>query len=113
MDVFDSFGLSVLSADTLQQFDLPSHVASALRRLPVLGDQPIEAIQVYVDGSYFPEAPGVRARAGWAIAVLARVHSHWCYAGHLIAHAPTAGGVGTLGAAVGSSYEVELPRGSG
>ena len=87
---------------------LPAHVASCLDALPDATGCNVSAIQLYVDGSYYPATSELCAKAGWAICVLTCEHGVWHFAGYVAVAAPTAGSCSTLGQPVESSFEPEL-----
>ncbi|OLQ04377.1 hypothetical protein AK812_SmicGene12529 [Symbiodinium microadriaticum] len=87
---------------------LPAHVASCLDALPDATGRDVSAIQLYVDGSFYPATSELGAKAGWAICVLTCEHGVWHFAGYVAVAAPTAGSSSTLGLPVESSFEPEL-----
>ena len=107
-DVFDGFALDRLCQISPDPACLPEHVRRFLEPLPLLQSTACEALQIYVDGSYFPAGQDREAKAGWALCVLAFQRGLWHFAGYLAATAPIAGGDTTLDEPVRSSFEVEL-----
>ena len=87
---------------------LPPHVVSFMRGVPTATEAPIEALQMYTDGSYYSASKQGHALAGWAICCLALQEGKWCWLGYLASAAPVQGSAATLGEAVGSSFEPEL-----
>ena len=107
-DVFGLFGIDNLCSSVPDPNLLPPHVRQFVIALPCWAGGHCEALQLYVDGSYFPPTASTSARAGWAVCVLALSRETWYYAGYLASPAPCSGSVATLGQPVESSYEVEL-----
>ncbi|CAE7865484.1 unnamed protein product [Symbiodinium microadriaticum] len=67
---------------------------------------PLEALQLYVDGSYTGTGPKVHA--GWSIVAIGRQEGTWCWVGHLSTSSCPSGDHTTLGVAVSSAFEAEL-----
>ncbi|CAE7487237.1 unnamed protein product [Symbiodinium sp. CCMP2592] len=67
----------------------------------------IEALQLFVDGSYFPDQ-GEGARAGWAIVALGLQQGTWCWIGVCATSASVAGSANTFDTPVESCFEAEL-----
>ena len=107
-DIFDGFALDRLCQIPPDPACLPEHVCRFLEPLPISQGTACEALQIYVDGSYFPADKEHTAKAGWAVCVLAFKQGLWHFAGYLAAKAPIEGGDTTLGTPVRSSFEVEL-----
>ena len=69
-------------------------------------DRPLEALQLYVDGSFIGAPSDVKA--GWSIVAVGRQDSVWGWAGHLSTSCSPTGDHTTLGVAVTSAFEAEL-----
>ena len=95
-DVFADFSLACLQSQRPKGDGLPPKIQSFLQSLPLLADRMPQALQIYVDGSFFPATASSSARAGWALVVLA------------LCDTELAGSTSTLGQEVASSFEVEL-----
>ncbi|CAE7821566.1 unnamed protein product [Symbiodinium sp. CCMP2592] len=106
--VFGSFGLGVFDLDLHHLAAVPQCSSDFIRHLPRVNRAfPIDALQLYVDGSYFPDS-GQGASAGWAIIALGLQEGQWCWVGICAACAPIQGSSSTLGTGVRSCFEVEL-----
>ena len=106
--VYSDFTLANLCTTRPGQQRLPSHVTRCLRTLPETTGQGISAMQLYIDGSYFPQTAESSAKAGWAICVFTLEQDVWRFAGYIAVAAPVEGSASTLGQAVSSSFEPEL-----
>ena len=110
-DMFDHMISPFYDCMQLAWEDLPQLPACArnfLAHLPRIQPQmPVDALQMYVDGSYFPDQ-GKGAKAGWSVCVLGLQGGTWGWMGALAANTPCEGSAGTLGAKVHSCFEVEL-----
>ena len=105
--LFEPFGLSCLQPEWCQVPDVKRCSKKFLHLLPTVDrSKPLEALQCYVDGSFFDQQP--EPQAGFAIAVIALQQRQWTWAGFLSVHCPCQGSVGTLGVRVGSSFETEV-----
>ena len=69
-------------------------------------DRPLEALQLYVDGSFIGAPSDVKA--GWSIVAVGRQDGVWGWAGHLSTSCSPTGDHTTLGVAVTSAFEAEL-----
>ncbi|CAE6973415.1 unnamed protein product [Symbiodinium sp. CCMP2592] len=106
--VFAPFGRGVFDLDWLQITDMPQCSGDFVKTLSRADPtRPLEALQMYVDGSFFPDQ-GKGARAGWAIIALGLQGSRWCWVGICAVDAPIQGSPHTLGTAVRSCFEAEL-----
>eukprot|EP00439_Symbiodinium_sp_Y106_P048630 s6110_g6.t1 len=106
--VFGPFGIELFDLDWTAIPDVPGHAAAFVGLLDRLDKtKAVEALQLFVDGSYFPDR-GAGARAGWAIVALGLQEGIWRWVGICASGAPVDGAPPTLGAAVGSCFEVEL-----
>ncbi|CAE7835275.1 unnamed protein product [Symbiodinium sp. CCMP2592] len=106
--IFRDFGLELFDLDWKDVPALPSCSRGFVALLPRIDRaKPIEAIQLYVDGSYYPDT-GQGARAGWAISALGLQRGVWGWIGLCATSTPARGSSRTLQTSVGSSYEVEL-----
>ncbi|OLP98776.1 hypothetical protein AK812_SmicGene18747 [Symbiodinium microadriaticum] len=106
-DVFGAFDLSCLHRNWSMVHDLLPASRRFIQQLPCL---PLtarpDALQIYVDGSYFPPTRG-DTRSGWAICVLGRHADTWCWAGFITRNA-AGGNAGTLLDKVASAFTTEL-----
>ena len=106
--VFGPFGLELFDLDWTAIPDVPDHAAAFVGLLDRLDKtKAVEALQLFVDGSYFPDK-GAGSCAGWAIVALGLQEGIWRWVGICASGAPVEGAPPTLGAAVGSCFEVEL-----
>ena len=106
--VYSDFTLANLCTTQPDLQRLPAHVARCLRALPEAAGQGVSAMQLYIDGSYFPPTTDSNAKAGWAICILTLEKDVWRFAGYIAVAAPVEGSASTLGQAVHSSFEPEL-----
>ena len=105
--LFEPFSLSCLQPEWRQVPEVKRCSRKFLHLLPSVDrSMPLEALQCYVDGSFFDQQP--EPQAGFAIAVIALQQNQWTWAGFLSVHCPCQGSVGTLGVKVGSSFETEV-----
>ena len=108
MIVGGPFGIELFDLDWTAIPDVPDHSAEFVGLLDRFDrTKAVEALQLFVDGSYFPDR-GAGARAGWAIVALGLQEGIWRWVGICASGAPVDGAPPTLGAAVGSCFEVEL-----
>ena len=106
--VFESYGLGLLDRARPASADLSAACREFLSRLPPLLPGCFDAIQLYTDGSFFPEEGAAPAKAGFAVCVLARQEGSWRWAGQFASALPIAGSPASLGVAIKSSFEAEL-----
>ena len=106
--VYGDFTLQNLCAARPPCHSLPKHVAQCLYALPEATGHHVSAMQLYVDGSYFPCSADASAKAGWAICLLTCEQGVWKFAGYVAVAAPIEGSLSTIGLPVASSFEPEL-----
>ena len=93
--VYREFTLQNLCSARPPRHSLPKHVAQCLHALPDATGQHISAMQLYVDGSYFPCSAETCAKAGWAICILTCEQGVWKFAGYVAVAAPIEGSIST------------------
>ena len=106
-DVFKPFGTAAFCTDWRCVPGLHHNTRQFLENIQPLPDncQP-DALQIYVDGSFFP-ASEQQVASGWALCLLGRFQHTWYWVGHL-SKATGSGNEGTLDEAVSSAFTTEL-----
>ncbi|CAE7506713.1 unnamed protein product, partial [Symbiodinium sp. CCMP2456] len=105
---FEGFGIAMFDKDWSDVPSLHPDAKHFLQTCPrICRDQPIEAMQMYVDGSFFP-CQGHGAKAGWSICALGLQQGSWGWIGIHVANAPCQGSSATLFTPVRSCFEAEL-----
>ena len=103
--LFSHFNLKLFCSDWASLPGLKAATRSFLTGLPQLTEsQTPEAIQYYVDGSFFADS----GECGWAIVALGLHEGLWKWIGYVTVQASPDGSHHTLGAPVHSAFETEL-----
>ena len=105
--VFKPFGREAFDMHRPACGSLHPIAARFLAGLPdATPDAPLEALQLYVDGSFKATKEG--PRSGWSIVAIGLQRTTWCWAGHLSTACAATGDHTTLGVSVASAYDTEL-----